>query len=274
MGVHLQTTAAGSAIAAAMVVAGAPLFSAGLHSLRMRRRLRRLETLALDGTAIGFGLARGRVALESPLVGPLSGQPCAGYRLEVLGPGGLRLATRDDFRAFRLASRGASAHVASGEGVWDLSAVAERDLAPAGTPSENLRALLARSPEATWLRRCGLTVTLVERALLANDECFVIGSMRAAEPYELAHETELLRTGTDGRSVPSPARAGAPRRWIESDPALDFLRISDRAPSRSALAVPAWRTLGVVVGPILSLAGLLYLAALADALRALAGFPR
>src|SRR6187397_728703 len=102
MGFVLQTTPVGGAIAAALVVAGASLFGAGLRSLRLHRQLRRLEERSPGDDRSGFGMVRGRVALESPLVGPISGRPCAGFRLEVLGPGAMRVATLDDLRPFRV----------------------------------------------------------------------------------------------------------------------------------------------------------------------------
>jgi len=73
----------GCALAATLVVTGAPIFGAGLRALRLRRRLRRLTRPELSYEADGFAHLWGRVALESPLVGPLSSQPCAGFVLEV-----------------------------------------------------------------------------------------------------------------------------------------------------------------------------------------------
>ncbi len=263
----------GSAIAAALVVAGAPMFSAGLRSLRLRRHLRALADRTRTHAEVGFGLVRGRVTLESPLVGPLSGRPCAGYRLEVLSRGALRVATLEDFRPFKLVTESGDAHVAASEGTWELSAIAEREVGPRDPMSENLTALLARSAEAQWVRRCGLKITLVERALLAGDDAYVIGSVRPAEPYELDAEAELERTGTDDAIAAAPrARSGTPERWIDGGGHLDYLHVSDRAPSAASLTVSPWRMLGVVVGPLLGMAGMLYLAAAADALRALTRF--
>src|SRR5262249_35743807 len=123
----LPASSAGATIAAALVVAGAPLFSAGLRSLRLRRHLRGLEPTDLREDAAGFGLFRGRVALESPLFGPLSGKPCAGYRLEVLGARRMRVATLEDLRPFRLVADDVMARVDADHHVsWDLSVVAER----------------------------------------------------------------------------------------------------------------------------------------------------
>src|SRR5262245_17910853 len=186
MALVIQTTPVGGAIAAALVVAGACFFAASLRSLRLRRHLRRLDERTPGDEGAGFALVRGRVALESPLVGPISGKPCAGYRLDVVGPRSMRLATIEDLRPFRLVANGGIAHVAGVDGgTWDLSPVAERAVAPADEISENLKALLQQSSEAQWLRRAGVTVTLVERALLAGQECCVIGAVRPAQPYEL-----------------------------------------------------------------------------------------
>jgi hypothetical protein len=276
MGLVIQATPVGGAIAAALVVAGASLFGAGLRSLRLRRHLRRLDERSPADPRAGFALVRGRVALESPLVGPLSGQPCAGYQLDVVGPRSMRLATLEDLRPFRLVADGGTAHVAGVDGgTWDLSAVAERAVGPADELSANLKALLQQSPEAQWLRRAGMTVTLVERALLANDECCVIGAVRAAQPYELISDIELARTGTDDAMPAAPTRhSESPELWIEPDEHLEYLRVSDRPPDAAALAVSPWGTLGLILGPLLCIAGMLYLIALADSLRALSRFVR
>ncbi|HET9327555.1 MAG TPA: hypothetical protein VFQ05_12345 [Candidatus Eisenbacteria bacterium] len=275
MALVIQTTPVGGAIAAALVVAGASMFGAGLRSLRLRRQLSRLEVLSPGDERTGFGRVEGRVALESPLVGPLSGQPCAGYRLEVLGPRSMRLATLDDLRPFRLIAESGTAHVAGVDGgTWDLPVVAQRGVAPADELSENLRALLHQSPEAQWMRRAGMTVTLVERALRAGESCCVIGAARPAQPYELISDVELARTGTDDAPLSALRRAQAPELWIEPDPQLQYLRISLEPPPTATLAVSPWRTLGLIAGPLLSLAGMIYLMALADALRALTRFVR
>jgi hypothetical protein len=72
--------------------------------------------------------------------------------------------------------------------------------------------------------------------------------------------------------APPAAVAGSaePDLWLGAGDHLDFLLVSDRAPDPAALHLPAWRAAGVVVGPALSLLGLLYLARVADHLRALA----
>jgi len=276
MALVIQTTSVGGAIAAALVVAGACLFAAGLRSLRLRRHLRRLEERAPGDPRAGFALIRGRVALESPLVGPISGKPCAGFRLDVLGPRSLRLATLQDLRPFRLVANGGIAHVAGVDGgTWDLSAVAERSVAPADEISENLKGLLQQSPEAQWLRRAGFTVTLVERALVAGESCCVVGGSRPAQPYELVSDVELARTGTDDVAPATSARLSeTPGSWIEPDEELEYLSVSNRPPDAAALGVSPWATLGLVLGPLFCVSGMLYLIALADTLRALSRFVR
>jgi hypothetical protein len=271
MGPILEPTPAGSALAAALVVAGAPIFGAGLRALRLRRCFGALAERGLANEPTGLVRVRGRVALESPLVGPLSGKACAGFQLEVRGPRGAAIATVEDLREFRLVSGPASARVRVIEdATWDLAPGETRTLAPGDRVSENLTALLAHSAEATWLRRCGVTLTLVERALLAGQECHVIGSARRARPYEAASEAVLARTGTDDAPV-AAARAHAvaaePELWIEAEGHLEYLRISDQEPDPRRLLPPWWRTLGVALGPMLGLSGLLYLANAADHLR-------
>jgi hypothetical protein len=95
---------------------------------------------------------------------------------------------------------------------------------------------------------------------------------RKLPPVEAA--AVLLRTGTDDAPEVvdfAPADPG-PGLWVGPDGLVDFTLVSDREPAAEDLAVSRWRTLGIVAGPVLSLFGLLYLAAAADALRALARF--
>jgi hypothetical protein len=260
----------GCALAATMVVVGAPIFSAGLRALRLRRHLRTLAEQPLSREASGLVLVRGRVALESPLVGPLSGKPCAGFVIEVLTDANHRVATIEDRRPFRLIEGGAVARVVGAEQAsWDLAVTHERAIRPGDPISQNLTALLAGSAEVTWMRRSGATLTLIERALLVGQACHVLGSARAVHPYEIPSETLLARTGTDDLAIHA-APGGAAREpdlWIESDGHMETLRIFDRAPDLAELSVPAWRTLGVALGPALGLAGLIYLASVADRLR-------
>ncbi len=272
MGPLVEPTPAGSVLAAALVVAGAPLFSASLRALRLRRHLLSLEERPLAEAPTGLVLVRGRLALDSPLVGPLSAKPCAGYQLEVRGAG--LTAVIEERRPFRLVAGEVTARVLGSDGAWEVAVVAERAYGPGEALSENLTALLQRSAEAAWVRRARVPFTIVERSLLAGHECFVIGQARQARPFELPAEIELARTGTDDVPVTaSPHRwAGEPDLWIAADGHLEFLRVSDRAPDPRALAPHGWGAIGAVLGPALSLGGLLYLARAAERLRASGGF--
>lgn len=268
----LEPTPVGIALAAALVVAGAPLFSAGLRVLRLRRHLTRLSERPLAELPTGFVLVRGRVTLDSPLVAPISGKPCAGFRLEVRGAG--VSAAVEERRVFRLAADDVTARVFGADGSWDMAVAAERTYAPGEALSENLSALLDRSSGAAWIRRSRSPFTVVERSLVVSHECFVIGQARQARPFELPAEAETLKTGTDDVAVAATGSrfwSSEPDLWIGTDGHLDFLRVSDRAPEPGALIPPAWKAFGVMVGPSLSLFGLLYLASAADRLRAAGG---
>jgi hypothetical protein len=54
--------------------------------------------------------------------------------------------------------------------------------------------------------------------------------------------------------------------WIDGVGPVDFVLVSDRPPAAAAFTPPVWRTIGVLLGPALSLAALLYLAHAADQL--------
>jgi len=265
----LHPTPMGCALAATMVVAGAPIFGSGLRALRLRRRLRRLARPEPSSDAGGFAQVQGRVALESPLVGPLSAQPCAGFVVEVLNDSRRLIATIEDRRAFRLVGDGMSARVIGAESVaWNLGITAERVVRPGDSISQNLTALLAGSAEAAWVRRGGKAVTLIERALLAGERAHVIGNVRIAHPHEMPEAVAVARTGTDDVPLPLPRSSGQDADfWIEPDGPLDYLRVFDHLPTSAELSIPVWRVLGVAVGPTLALAGLLYLARAADRLR-------
>jgi len=284
--ISLHPTAAGLSVAAAAVAAGAPIFGDGLRALRLRRLLPRLREVALARTANGPAHARGTVVLESPLFSPLSRVPCAGFQLEVRGAGTPVARTIDVSRPFRISSGGVTARVHAAKTRWLLSDTATRDIAPDQALTQNLAALLERVPEALWLRRSRVTLRLTERALLEGVECHVIGHLRDAHPIELPERLDLARTGTDdarqvavGSSilrararVRASHAAGAPFD-LSFDPsdALGFLLVSDQAPEPRHLTVSAVRIAGLVLGPMLTFAGLLYLALAVDLLRASAG---
>ncbi len=267
-------TAGGLAGAVGAIVAGAPLFSDGLRALRLRRRLRRLRAASAGGE--GFRHLEGTVALESPLFAPLSARPCASFRLELRAEGAPIARTVGDERSFRLVTPEGLAHVEADGVRWDLPRTAERELAAGDLLTGTLTRLLERAPEALAWRRAGGRLRLVERALVAGSACHVVGHARSvrAEVARAGVETVLLRTGTD--DVPEPVSFAppdsGPELWVGPDGLVDFTLVSDREPAAGDLAVSRWRTLGLLAGPVLSLFGLLYLAAAADALRALGRF--
>ncbi len=280
-------TPAGLSLAALGIVLGAPLFSGGLRAMRLRRHLARLRLDPLGASTDGFTHARGRVALESPLFAPLSAVACAGFRLEIAAEGRPVRRAIEERRSFRLVDGGVTARVPAA-GRWECGVTATRRLAPGDPLSENLAALLARVPEVAWLRRMGVALTLTERALPAESECHVVGVARSAAALAYAESVQLERTGTDDVVAVSPAaeaRAGfpvpvpvvaaanvaagsAPAVGFSGGDHLEFLLVSDREPEPEWLRVPAWKTAGLVLGPALSLAGIFYLAAVGDALRA------
>jgi hypothetical protein len=268
----LHPSAAGLSLAAAAVAMGAPIFSGGLRALRLRRIFASLREVSLADSPSGLVHVRGAVGLESPLFSPLSGVPCAGFRLEVRGLETPLARALDVFRPFRLAAGGISARVRPGDARWVLSETGSRTFAPRQPLTQNLEGLLARVPEARWLRRAGATVRLTERALVEGGECHVVGYVRGGRGVELLDEAELARTGTDdappARAVGAAVAPDADLH-IDSGDHLRFLLVSDRPPQPAHLSIAALPLAGVVLGPLLSLAGMLYFANAADYLRAL-----
>lgn len=276
MDLTLAPTFAGAAAAAIAVAAGAPLFSDGLRTLRLGRSLVRATERPLAGRPEGFVRVRGRVVLDSPLFSPLSAQPCAGYRLSISADRHGAIGAIEDFRAFRIVDGGVTAQVAASHARWQLSPGMRREVAAADTLSENLSALIARSPEAMWLRRSGATLVLIEHALMAGGECHVVGEASLSRPYEAIALDELARTGTDDAQVSSAdsaqrGRANEPDLWVDDGGSLEYLLVADRAPGTLVVPHARWRSLGLLAGPFLTLGGLLHLASLAERL---AGFGR
>jgi hypothetical protein len=271
--VLFHPSAAGLSFAAAAVAVGAPWFSDGLRTLWLNRLFGRLRAASLADAPEGFTLVKGQVTLESPLFSPISGKPCAGYRLEVRGLGTPVARTLDDFRPFRIAAEGVSARVDAVRARWNLSETARCDVPPGQGLSQNVEALLERVPEAAWLRRSGATLRLVERALVGGGECHVVGYARRGRPLEVAYETELARTGTDdvetlAAAIPAES-ASEPELRLEAGEHPSFLLVSDLEPRPERLAIPRARAIGLVAGPLLTLLGILYFAHTADYLRSL-----
>jgi hypothetical protein len=275
-GIELHPNGIGLLAAAIAAAGGAPLFSDGLRAVRLRRSFAGLRATDLGLASEGFGEVRGRVALESPLFAPLSGKPCAGFRLEARVSGSRSMSVIEEHRAFLIASSGRTARVMNQRSRWELPVSAERDFAAGDVLSDRLASLIQRAPEMAWARGAGATLHLVERALFAGSICHVVGTVHQGRAIQMEDRVELLRTGTDGLAVDSGGHSGSgvenheePELWVGNGEHLDFLYISDRASEPTRLAPPEWRVAGAIVGPLLSLAGLTYLAGALDALRAL-----
>lgn len=258
------------ALAAVAVVGGAPMFAAGLKAYRLRRAharesARAHEASGSDGAQVALA---GRVALESPLFSPLTGRPCAGFRLEVRGPGAALTGDIAVTRDFSLVHDGGIAHVAGAHGTWRIGVTAQRVIEAQAPLSANLEALLSARPEALWWRRAGGRLELIEHALFADATVHVVGR---AVTTQVAHEQESawLATGTDdalGYTSPVESEEIA----IGPSP-LEPLLISDSAPAPAAVE-PWYHTLGLVVGPLLTLAGLWLLMHATDQLRSAGSF--
>jgi hypothetical protein len=270
----VHPTAGGLACAVGAVVSGAPLFSDGLRSLRLRRHFAGLAERPLTEDLAGFVHVIGTVTLDSPMFTPLSAAPCVAFQLEVHTVGAPIVKTVEERRPFRVTGREASARLESIAGRWSLSATAEREVAAGEPLPRSLSRLVDQVPEALWWRRAGGKLRLVERALLAGSSCHVVGFARRVHSLDHLEGLEVVRTGTDGALDVAVASVPAQvcELWLGPGELLDFFFVSDREPATSDLAVGAWRTLGAFAGPALSLLGLLYLAAAADQMRALGRF--
>lgn len=269
MHAHILPHPATFAMAAAFIAGGAPLFSSGLRALRLRRELARARAAA-DPSAPGYVALEGRVALETPLFSPLTGRPCAGFRLEVRGIGAEVANEIVVARGFSIAHAGAVAHVDAERGTWQLGVTAERTLEAAAPMTSGLEALLSSAPEALWWRRAGGRLQLVERALFADATVHVVGH---AATTRVVHETESigLATGTDDVAESWTTEIETEETVIGPS-SLDYLMISDAAPAAPPAAVAWYRTLGVVAGPLLTLVGLWLLMNATDQLRSFGRF--
>ena len=252
--------------AVACVIAGGPWFADGLRALRQRRALAALRSGADARLREGPVTVRGIVVLDSPLFAPLSGRPCAGYMLEVGSTPATMLGRVSDTRAFRLATRDGIAEVEAADGLWEMAISSERTVGSVSELSENLRVLLASTPELRWLVAHGGPLVLRERALLAGSVAVVLGVATALAVPALAEPMAFARTGTDDSAwiVNAPgatAPASTTPAWcIGAGEPFEHCVVSDGAPETWRFAPPAWRLLGTVLGPTLSLAGLLMLA--------------
>jgi hypothetical protein len=269
----VHPTAGGLACAVGAIVAGAPIFSDGLHAARLGRHLADLSEQPIGEELEGFVHVSGTVALESPLFTPLTAKPCAAFRLDVRAIGAPLATAIEERRFFRVAAGGASALVASTGGRWSYTTTAERAIRASEPLTDHLEQRLDSAPRVRWWRRSGHPLRLTEHALLAGGVCHVVGFARRARPLELPLEYEVAQTGTDA-TVGARVALTSPlsELWLGPGESLDFLVVSPRPPRAADLAVPRWRTLGTLVGPTLTLAGLLYLASAAESLRSLGRF--
>ena len=253
--------------AAGCVVAGAPLFALGRRALRLRHALAGLAEQPLDATAAGLVLVRGKVSLEGPLFAPLSGKPCAGYTLEVSGEGMRVGGSVHELRPFRLTSGGVSARVVPGAACWLGAVTFERTAVASEQLPARLAAMLDSCAEMRWLRDRKLTLHLVEHALEVGSEVFVTGVAHGVATVAMVESVELAATGTDGPMFDyAPYGSGGahehahPGLWIEAEEPLERVFVTEAPPSKDLLEPPAWRLTLLVLGPLLTLAGLLYLA--------------
>ncbi len=258
-------------VALAALLGGAAWFADAYRALRVRRAHLGLRTRGLDAVGEGLVRLRGRVALAGPLFSPLGARPCAGFVLEAHGVDAPVRGRVREFRAFELRDGVYAAHVEAAAGEWALPVSQERTFAPGEALGANVEALLDRHPELAWLRRRGGALRLVERALHHQDRVEVIAHAECAEAaaHAAVYDREL-RTGTDGAPVAHTFgrtdRESSACEWRLSDPDGLPLQVVAEGATAGALRIPAAaRAWGVVLGPVLSLAGLLVLARLADA---------
>lgn len=269
--VSLPVTPGGVLAAAACVVAGAPLFARGRHAYRMRRRLEQLAERPLTDDSDGLVRVRGRVALEGPLFAPLSGTPCAGFRLEIRGAGSRVGGVVQDQRAFRLQSGDTAAQVPGEACDWHVPVTAQRDLAPGAPLPERLTALLDSCTEVRWLRARGVELHVVERALEAGRVVSVVGVARHERTAVSEDHLELAATGTDGRAFAAPRMLPGPafdtyELRLGADETLRRVQVFADPPEATLPHPSQWNESLLAAGPALTLAGLLYLARAAEPL--------
>ena len=269
----ISPSGAGLVLATAAVIGGARLFSAGLHASRLRRQLVRVRPTAFPDAPDGdFAQLSGAVALESPMFGPISGVPCAGYDLDVRGVGAPVRCIVSERRPFRLEGEDGSVEVPDAIGSWEVGITADREIGADEGISTRLAALLARAPETLWWRRAGGRLHITERALRAGATCHVVGRVHVAHSIPVEGAAETLRTGTDDAIAWAPGIAEGAQLVVGAGDHLGWMLVSDREPSPERLRVPGLHTLGLVVGPLLGLLGILYLASAADTVRTLGRF--
>lgn len=265
---EIPVSTAGMLAAVAFVIAGGPLFADGLRALRQRRLLAglaRAQARSAPGTQ-GFVRLRGTVALESPLFSPLSQKPCAGYRLEVQAADAAMGGHVAQQRGFRLVAEGGDAFVEAATARWSLPVTAQRDVEAGEQVSANMAALLDGDATLRWLRDRRAPMRIVERSLEAGADVEVIGHADTLADGAGVEVEWLAATGTDGAAyVPAaPAKRERPGLRIAAADPLELHVVAGGAADAARFAPPRWRALGLLLGPMLSLAGLVYLAHAAE----------
>jgi hypothetical protein len=263
-------SALGVLFAVLAVVAGGPLFARGRRVLRLRDLFRHLTEHRLDADSIGPALVRGRVLLEGPMFSPLTGQPCAGFELRVRSATGEVGGVVRDLRPFRLAGDGAVAQVVPERARWHVEVTGERRYEDASDMPARVRELVERCPEGCWLIERGGPLVLVEHALLAGSEVSVMGVSRRVRLRARVVTLELAATGTDGaawtETIAEPASASGADLCIDGDVPMGCVVVSSRTPDLAALQPRPLQTGLVLLGPALTMAGLLILARAASSL--------
>jgi hypothetical protein len=254
--------------AIACLVGGAAWFADGYRVLRLRRAFSGLRERPLADANEGLVRVRGTVALASPLFSPLGNRPCAGFSLEVSSASDALSGIVRVHRPFALESGEERAHVEAGDGDWRLPVTHEREVAAGEPLGAALEALLARHEELSWLRRRGVALRLVERALLPGAVVTVIAQAQRVVEAATVTAIEWARTGTDGAAFAAAVEAAPATEavvWRLDSPDGFAAQVMAEDEGASTRLPSSWRTLGGVLGPALALAGLLYLARVAGA---------
>ena len=143
----------------------------------------------------------------------------------------------------------------------------ERTLTTSEVLPERLTHLLEQSAEIRWLRDRRVTLRLVERALEVGAQVYVTGVAHGITTVATVESLELAATGTDGPLfdyVPASQGGGFggthPGLWIEAQEPLEEVVVSSEPPTLAQLQPPVWSLALLVIGPLLTLVGLFYLA--------------
>jgi len=138
----------------------------------------------------------------------------------------------------------------------------QRDVRAGEPVSANMAALLEGDAVLRWLRDRRSAMRIVERSLQAGARVEVIGHAHTvAAAAEAAHAT-LAATGTDGLAwaIEVPSRRDLPALRLAAHDPLGLHVVADGEAEPARFAAPAWRLVGLLIGPLCSLAGLVYLA--------------